>query len=265
MGSKSHISSDGKLNFLITPSEDGNTKLGFKGFDWSIRASDIVGIYGVPNEEAVINYVNALLQNELVLNIWRRGSDIVNVSITGRLDRVPDLEKAHAEGLTLEHRYWDGTTWVKPEPDMTWDQHAAVLKKIPGGEELIRWFGRVPTFGDGEILNFHLNTHEPSTLHLRIAKLVRGETPDDDRFEDAMVIFTFQDLIDVKLEGFSHPNVIGGIALSEVAPSPVNVSLRGFGLIQGDILMTFEPCAGAYGTIRTNIARITFEPEVNDD
>jgi hypothetical protein len=265
MKPKSHTSSDGKLSFLITPSEDGNTKLGFKGFDWSILAGDIVGIYGVPNEVAVNNYLNALLQNELVLNIWRRGSDIVNVSIMGRLDRIPDQEKAHAEGLTLEHRYWDGTTWVQPKPDMTLDQHAAVLKKIPGGEELISWYGGAPTFGDGEILKFHLNTHAPSTLHLRIDKLVRGETPDDDRFEDAMVIFTFQDLIDVKLEGFSHPNVIGGITLSEVAPSPIHESLRGFGLMQGDILMTFEPCAGAYGTIRTNIVRITFEPEVNDD
>jgi hypothetical protein len=148
---------------------------------------------------------------------------------------------------------------------MTLDQHAAVLKKIPGGEELISWYGGVPTFIDGEILRVHLNTHAPSTLHLRIDRLVRGRTPDDDRFEDAIVIFTFQDLIDVKLEGFSHPNVIGGIMLSEVAPSPIHVSLRGFGLMQGDILMTFEPCAGAYGTIRTNITRITFEPEVNDD
>ena len=61
------------------------------------------------------------------------------------------------------------------------------------------------------------------------------------------------------LEWFGHQNVINDLKLRRAPEAPVHQSILGVGLLQGDFEIALEPCAGAFGTIRADIARIDVE------
>ena len=134
------------------------------------------------------------------------------------------------------------------------------LKSIPGGVELVDWFGGRPEFGDGEIIDLTLNRRGAS---LSVATMVSekghyGGPP----FKNALITFTFKegDAIDVNIQGFSHQNVIGGMWLRFAEPSTMHRSLVGVGLGQGDVVFEIEPCFGAFGTLRATVEKITITP-----
>ena len=252
MEPKSYISPDGTLTFSVVPIENGDTILRFEGSEWKIHGGEIVGIYGVPRQAAITNYIKALLENRLIIDIWRQGSDVLSVSITNDPEsNLQYLKEAKPEGLTIEHRYWDGSAWFPSEPII--DDTASILAEIPGGPELLDWFGGSPNFGDAEVMSLNLNREGPSILRMAVMKWVGTE------FETIVVVLTLRDMIDVALEGFSHQNVVGGLTLKRGPELPVHPSLVGIGLCLPDHILELEPCAGAFGRIRATIDNIAME------
>ncbi len=44
---------------------------------------------------------------------------------------------------------------------MTIDNEPSIYDEVPGGVDLVRWFGRVPSFHDAEFLSLHLHRKGP--------------------------------------------------------------------------------------------------------
>ncbi len=130
---------------------------------------------------------------------------------------------------------------------------AVSLAAIPGGRDLIDWFEGEPEFGDAEIVSLLLNRQGPSTL--RIALYRRGKS--------AIFAFELAAWIDADVRGFSHQNVIGGLRLRCAEDREVQPWELGVGCQPGEWLIELEPCFGAYGLIRADIARIVIERAPN--
>ena len=127
-----------------------------------------------------------------------------------------------------------------PSPD--------VLASIPGGPELLAWFGHVPSFHDAEIISLHLNRTGPSTLCIHTWDTTG--TVDSKGFyiheKDAVVTFTLEEIENLELEGFSHQNVLGGLELNRI-----EASTSGRQGIRPDLYeIVLHPCYGLAGTIR---------------
>jgi hypothetical protein len=124
---------------------------------------------------------------------------------------------------------------------------AEILKTVPGGAELVQWFDAAtntdytPNFGDAEIISLHLDRTKPSILRFWTYRNFR----DGDRH--IIVTFTLEEVTDLKLEGFSHQNVIGGLQLRRVA-----------GKDEYELLLV--GCYGLEGTIRARRVKIAFAP-----
>jgi hypothetical protein len=140
----------------------------------------------------------------------------------------------------------------------------AVLDEIPGGAEVIEWFGGRPSFRDAEVLDLRLAREGPSVLRVSARSSDRHGGAGPAR-KDAIFTFVLRDMIDVHLDGFGHQNVIGGLALrrNPVEVEEVHRSLVGIGLVLGDHEIALAPCAGAFGIIRCTIESISMTA-VND-
>ena len=138
------------------------------------------------------------------------------------------------------------------------------LRSIPGGADLIAWFGDVPTFGDAEILDLHLERGGPSTIRLHIRRrdpeaTARSVSPFADH---AVVSFVLDEIVGLSLQDFSPQNVIGGVKVHRLS--------EGGALFDMDWLtppepqaffeVVLEPCFGLSGTIRAKRVSITFTP-----
>ena len=138
---------------------------------------------------------------------------------------------------------------VLRKQDEECQEAASYLASIPGGRELLDWFGSDPEFGDGEVVRLLLNRAGPSQLRIEIEHFGKR----------ALITFHLSAWIDVEVRGFSHQNVIGGLRLRRAGDRNVQVWELGVGLTPGEWLIELEPCFGAYGTIRVDIASITLD------
>ena len=136
---------------------------------------------------------------------------------------------------------------------MDTDETASILASIPGGNELLNWFGNKPNFGDSEVLSLSLNRDGPSTLRVAVSKLVKSS------YQTVIVTFTLCDMIDIALEGFGHQNVIGGLTIRGATERSIHKSLVGIDNLLPDHVLELEPCAGAFGRIRATVASISQE------
>ena len=142
-----------------------------------------------------------------------------------------------------------------PSPD--------VLESIPGGPELLAWFGHVPSFHDAEIISLHLNRTGPSTLSIHTWEIT--DTVDSKGFyaleKQAIVTFTLEGIENLELEGFSCQNVIGGLELNHIE---ADASTFGTQRPQPDLYeIILHPCYGLSGSIlaqHVSIALIPSEP-----
>lgn len=98
----------------------------------------------------------------------------------------------------------------------------AIYHEVPGGPELIRHFGRIPSFHDGEVLDLHLNRNRPSTLRVHGWVMTDGVGRDGTLVLErhAVVTFTLHSIMDLQLDGFSIQNVIGGLILRRAPDRP---------------------------------------------
>jgi hypothetical protein len=144
-------------------------------------------------------------------------------------------------------------------------QTAALLAKIPGGAELLDWFGGKPEFADAEIIELRLDRKGPSLLRLAICKVTELRSDATQVQETVVVSFFLKDMIDVSVEGFCRQNVIGGLELSWADRKEIDDSLVGIGCELPDMEIAIKPCAGAFGLIRATIEQISISPPVSPE
>jgi hypothetical protein len=143
--------------------------------------------------------------------------------------------------------------------DETLKETISILNKIPGGPEVIAWFGGHPKFHDAEVLEVRLVRKGRSCLRLAamVSEVGKHKGPP---FKHAVFDFTLRDMIEVHLDRFGHQNVIGEFALRRAHDQALHPSLLGHGPARGEVEIELAPCAGAFGTIRCTIEKIAILP-----
>ncbi len=133
------------------------------------------------------------------------------------------------------------------------NQTADILSSVEGGQELLdllepfRVYERPhPNFGDAEVVSLMLRRQGPSEL------IIRLDLPG----QSAVVTFSLHDWIDLRVSGFSHQNVIGGLFIRRAGQREIASWEKGVGCTPGDHEIELEPCFGAYGVIRATLAKV---------
>ncbi|CAA2138478.1 hypothetical protein [Methylobacterium bullatum] len=149
---------------------------------------------------------------------------------------------------------------------MASEKDLSIYHEIPGGPELVRHFGQVPSFHDAETLSLHLNREGPSSLRLH-GWVNTGRVEVGSEFvldRHAIVTFTLEGLMDLQLDGFSIQNVIGGLVLRRAPDRPERRNYLAVDPLPQDIEIELEHCYGLDGIIRARSVAITFEPGLPD-
>ncbi|WP_018902024.1 Imm50 family immunity protein [Rhizobium sp. 2MFCol3.1] len=132
---------------------------------------------------------------------------------------------------------------------------------VAGGDELLRWFGQVPTFHDAEIISLSLN--RTGTSELRIHGWVMTDEVDSRGYivlkKHAVVTFAITDIMDLELDGFSRQNVIGGLHLQR-ATDRGRAGWYAMPEEETDMEIELLPCYGLDGFIRAKKVMISFVP-----
>ena len=145
---------------------------------------------------------------------------------------------------------------------MTNDLNTSTYQEVPGGPDLVRWFGEVPSFHDAEILSLHLRRNGQSVLRLH-GWIITGEVGHDGYLvldNNAVVTFTLEGILDLQLEGFSAQNVIGDLVLRRALDRPDRRGYLSGNPLPEDIEIELEHCYGLGGLIRARSVVVTFEP-----
>jgi hypothetical protein len=140
-----------------------------------------------------------------------------------------------------------------------------IYKDIPGGPEMIEWFGHVPSFHDAEIVGLWLNRHSSSFLHVHGFSVVADKDGFLKSEQHAVVTFELRGISYLSLEGFRHQNVIGGLQISRGRKDPAKSSYYDFNATEDDFELLLEPCYGLDGLLRCNSISVTFKPGKPDE
>jgi hypothetical protein len=145
---------------------------------------------------------------------------------------------------------------------MALQESLAVYQSIPGGPELLAWFGGVPTFHDAEILCLKLDRSGPSTLVIHGWVMTDKVDAEGYFVLDRHVVVTFllEEIADLRLEGFTAQNVIHGLRLRRL---PLPTSTRDLASIHraGEVIeLALDDCYGLSGVIWARSASVRFEP-----
>jgi hypothetical protein len=138
----------------------------------------------------------------------------------------------------------------------------AVYQSIPGGQDLLDWFGGPPSFHDAEILSLLLDRSGPSMLKLH--GWIMTDRVDDkgyfvlDRY--AVVTFLLEEIADLRLEGFTAQNVIRGLRLRRVPLPSTARDLASLHRVGEVIELKLEDCYGLSGSIWTRSVSVRVEP-----
>ena len=176
-------------------------------------------------------------------------------------------------------RAWKRTYWVVRDPGsrirasslsgpphrclnvkMANDQTALIYYTVPGGQELVQWFGQVPSFHDAEILSLDLRRQGQSALRLHCWSTKIRQDGFWVHDKHAVVTFTLEGVVDLQLDEFNHQNVIHGLILRRAPDRPDRRGYMALGPLPEDIEIEIEPCYGMNGWIRARSVAITLEP-----
>src|SRR5579859_891413 len=142
------------------------------------------------------------------------------------------------------------------------NNHASIYETVPGGADLVRWFGRVPNFHDAEILGLDLRRKGPSVLRVH-GWINTGAVGADGYFvldRHAIVTFALTDVMDLQLDGFSIQNVISELVLRRAPDRPERRGHLAHDPLPQDIEIELQPCYGLDGLIRARSVSIAFKP-----
>lgn len=148
---------------------------------------------------------------------------------------------------------------------MTNDQQASTYHSVPGGSDLLDWFGQVPRFHDAEILSLYLRRrgHGALRLHCWLTTNKVGQDGYLALDKHAIVTFTLEGVMDLQLDGFSAQNVINGLILRR---APDRVDRRSYLILPPSPEdVEIEPCYGMSDLIRMRSISIALEPGKPED
>lgn len=136
-----------------------------------------------------------------------------------------------------------------------------IYEKVPGGPELLTWFGREPSFHDAEIISLYLNRTGTSELKIH-GWITTGKTDANGHLvleKHAVVTFTLESIMDLQLDGFSRQNVVSGLVLRH-AIDRGRANHLAMNAEPDDIEIELLPCYGLDGFIRMKKLAISFVP-----
>ncbi|WP_245308766.1 Imm50 family immunity protein [Aurantimonas sp. 22II-16-19i] len=143
---------------------------------------------------------------------------------------------------------------------MMMNADATIYHQVPGGVELLQWFGQVPSFHDAEVLSLELRRKEPSVL--RLHGWINTVRHDGSHVLDrqAVVSFILGEVMDLQLDGFSHQNVIYSLTLRRAIDRAERRGSLSVNPLPDDVEIEIEPCYGLGGFIRARAVTIAFVP-----
>ncbi len=109
-----HVSSDGRLRFLVVADPEGDLTLGFDGSPWHTHADILAAMSGLTQPVALRQFIDDLLGDRSVIAIQSIPGEVQYIWITD--DPNQDLANLR-EGETYEFRYWSGRPWTIENPD----------------------------------------------------------------------------------------------------------------------------------------------------
>ena len=126
-----------------------------------------------------------------------------------------------------------------------------LLNCVPGGPELVAWFGYAPRLHDSEVLRVVLD-RDGDSCSIRVHGFEMTNEVDANGYficaKHAVVTFLFHDLTEVSLEGFNHQNAVMGICVER-------------GLDQ-QFRMEIDPAYGLGGIVEGRSLEISLEPGI---
>ena len=142
------------------------------------------------------------------------------------------------------------------------DLKTSIYKSIPGGTELLLWFGDVPRFHDAEVESISLNRAKPSHLILHLSKM--AEKIGIDGFlvveKRAAVTFVFEEIVELQIDGFNHQNVISELRLNWVS-TVSGISIGNHQAERPEVYeLLLEHCFGLSGYISARNISVSYEP-----
>jgi len=126
-----------------------------------------------------------------------------------------------------------------------------VLRAMPGGAELIEWFGHVPWFHDDEIELLELQS--PGACRLVIRATIVATLAE---VRSCRVTFHIDEIVELKLEHFYRQNALFALRLRPAGSLPG--PLYGAEPSPSDIEMVLESAVGIEGIIRCRGVSVTF-------
>jgi hypothetical protein len=94
----------------------------------------------------------------------------------------------------------------------------SALQKIPGGQALYDWFGRVPHFHDAEVLEISLSSNGPSMLRIHTWEMT--DKVDAQGYfilqKHIVVTVTLEDVSVISLHDFNLVGIIGFLEITDV-------------------------------------------------
>ena len=142
----------------------------------------------------------------------------------------------------------------------------SIYAEIPGGSDLIAWFGGEPRFHDAEIVSLTLRRRSDSTLNVHFWTST-AEVDDRGYFvlgQHVVVTFAIEEIRDLEIEGFNHQNVIYGLRLLRGRDRPDREPYT-TGTSPSDYEIELEDCFGMGGLIRCQKISIRLTPGKPED
>ncbi len=122
-----------------------------------------------------------------------------------------------------------------------------ITGSIDGAQAVLDWFGCWPSFHDAEIVELHLSRRRPSRLCI-LNWRVDWQVVENGyyrREKEAVVTFALDRITDLKLEEFSHQNVIGELYIEKR---------------EGRVRLILAPCYGISGFIEAEAVSVQVAP-----
>jgi hypothetical protein len=94
----------------------------------------------------------------------------------------------------------------------------SALSIVPGGQQLVEWFGRVPTFQDAELIEIKLASNDVSSIRTRTWRITR-EVDQHGYFildKHAAVSFILENVTRIELRHFNLPGIIHKLEATSV-------------------------------------------------
>ncbi len=126
-----------------------------------------------------------------------------------------------------------------------------LLANVPGGPELVAWFGYAPSFHDAEVLGLTLDRDGPCcSLRVHGFEMTR-EVDDSGHFicaKHVVVTFRLTDLLALELDDFNHQNALMGLTITRGLDAGYRLEMDG--------------AHGLSGVIEARQVEITLEPGI---